>query len=148
MANGKIVNTVLIGGMEFAASTPSGHTIFMDAAEAGGGENNGPRPTELVLAGLGGCPAMDVISILRKMREPVEGLEVSVNGEQANEHPHRFTNIHIEYVVYGSGITPANVEKAIRLSDERYCSVAATLRGVATITHSYRIEPAPVKAAV
>ena len=148
MANEKIVNGVLIGGMEFAATTESGHTIFMDAAETGGGENNGPRPTELVLAGLSGCTGMDVISILRKMREPVEGLEVIVKGEQAEEHPHKFVRIHIEYVVYGAGLNEANVQKAIRLSDERYCGVSATLKGTATITNSYRIEPAPVKATV
>ena len=128
------------GGMRFEGTADSGHTLVLDSAVEHGGENAGFRPMELLLIGLAGCTAMDVISILRKKRQPVTGLEVRVRGERAEEHPRAFTEIHIEYVVYGEGIAPEAVARSIQLSEEKYCSAAASLRGVARITSSYRIE--------
>ncbi len=141
MADIKTAQTTWVSGMQFKATTGTGHSIVMDSAAEHGGEDAGPRPVELVLAALGGCTAMDVISILRKKRQPVAGLEVHVRGVQAPDFPHKFTDIHVEYVVHGNGVAPQAVARAIELSEQSYCSVSATLRGVAKITTSYRIEP-------
>lgn len=134
-----------VNGLQLTAWTGSGHRVVMDAAKEHGGSDAGPRPMELLLAGLAGCTAMDVLTVLRKKRQPVTGLEVYVRGEQAVEHPKKFTDITVEYVVVGNDISPEAVERAIALSEEQYCSVAATLRGGAHITSTYRIEPMEVQ---
>jgi len=126
-------------GMRFSGTADSGHTLVLDAAEAAGGENAGFRPTELLLISLAGCTAMDVISILRKKRQDVTGLEVRTDGNRSEGHPKVYTDITIEYIVSGRGIDPAAVERAIELSTETYCTVEAMLKKAATITTSYRI---------
>ncbi len=126
-------------GMRFSGTADSGHTLVLDAAEAAGGENAGFRPTELLLISLAGCTAMDVISILRKKRQDVTGLEVRTDGNRSEGHPKVYTDIAIEYIVSGRGIDPAAVERAIELSTETYCTVEAMLKKAATITTSYRI---------
>ena len=93
-----------------------------------GGENDGFRPTELVLVGLAGCTAMDVISILAKKKQDVTAFEVKAHGERASEDPKRFTSFLVEYVISGKGIDPAAVQRAVELSETKYCSVMATLR--------------------
>jgi putative redox protein len=125
--------------MRFSGTADSGHTLVLDAAEAAGGENAGFRPTELLLISLAGCTAMDVISILRKKRQDVTGLEVRTDGNRSEGHPKVYTDITIEYIVSGRGIDPAAVERAIELSTETYCTVEAMLKKAATITTSYRI---------
>ena len=120
------------------AENDTGNTIVLDSGEGGGGKNRGARPLQLLLMGLGGCTSMDVISILKKMREPLEDFHVDVTAEQATDHPHVYTSIHIEYVVVGD-VKEKSVQKAIRLSEERYCSANAMLRQAAPITSSYRI---------
>ncbi len=120
------------------AENDTGNTIMLDSSESGSGKNRGARPLQLLLMGLGGCTSMDVISILKKMREPLEDFRVDVTAEQATEHPHVYTSIHIEYVVVGD-VKEESVQKAIRLSEDRYCSANAMLRQAATITSSYRI---------
>jgi putative redox protein len=125
--------------MRFSGTADSGHTLVLDAAEAAGGENAGFRPTELLLISLAGCTAMDVISILRKKRQDVTGLEVRTDGNRSEGHPKVYTDIAIEYIVSGRGIDPAAVERAIELSTETYCTVEAMLKKAATITTSYRI---------
>ena len=142
-ANIKSARAVWSGGFKFTATSGSGHSIVMDAAAEHGGEDAGARPMEVLLSTLAGCTGMDMITVLRKQRQPVEGLEILVHGQQADQHPKKFTHITVEYVVHGNGISPDAVERAIRLSEEQYCSVAATLKGVATITSAYRIEPSP-----
>lgn len=127
------------GGLQFVGESGSGHAIVMDADEEFGGHNSGARPTELVLIGLGGCSGMDVASILRKKREHVTGVEVNVKGEKSEDHPKRFTNIEMEYVVKGKNLSEEAVKKAIDLSFTKYCSVKATLEGVAKVTYTYRI---------
>lgn len=128
------------------AENDTGNTIILDSSESGGGKNRGARPLQLLLMGLGGCTSMDVISILKKMREPLEDFRVDVTAEQATEHPHVYTSIHIEYVVVGD-VKEESVQKAIRLSEERYCSANAMLRQAAPITSSYRIiRPEPIPA--
>lgn len=94
---------------------------------------------ELLLVGFGGCSGMDVISILRKKRQNVTGLEMNVKGEKADSYPHIYKEVHIEYVVKGKGVDKEAVERAVKLSLEKYCSVGATLAKAGKITHSYRI---------
>jgi putative redox protein len=129
----------LVQGMQFKGRATSGHTLTMDAEEEAGGGNTGFRPMELLLVGFGGCSGMDVISILRKKRQQVTGLEINVKGEQQDDYPHIYKEVHIEYVVKGKGVQKEAVERSIQLSLEKYCSVGATLAKAGTITHSYRI---------
>lgn len=129
----------LVKDMQFTGKATSGHTLSMDADEASGGHNAGFRPMELLLVGFGGCSGMDVISILRKKRQPVSGLEVNVKGEKTDDYPKVYREVHIEYVVKGIGVEKEAVERAIKLSLEKYCSVGATLAKAGTITHSYKI---------
>jgi putative redox protein len=131
-----------VQGITFAAKAGSGHWVMMDGNPQFGGSNAGSTPKELVLMGLAGCTASDVIPILKKKRSPVLGFEINVTGNERDEHPKIFTDIHVEYVVYGDGIDPADVERAIDLSVNKYCSVSAILKASATLTHSFRIEPA------
>jgi len=131
----------LDGDMSFRATTESGHDITMDADAEAGGRNAGPRPMEVVLVALAGCMAMDVISILRKKREPVEAYEVRVSAQRREEHPRVFTAIHLEHVVTGE-VKEESLARAIELSDTKYCSVRGMLRPETKVTTSQRvIEP-------
>lgn len=125
--------------MQFVAETGSGHAIVLDGPEDFGGHDTGVRPMELLLAGLGGCTGMDVVSILRKKRQRFTGVSVHVRGEKAENHPMRFTKIHVEYEVRGYGLSEQAVKRSIELSMNKYCSVSATLGGTAEIEHSFRI---------
>ncbi|WP_298981300.1 OsmC family protein [Caldilinea sp.] len=127
------------GDMEFEGTADSGHTLTLDAAPEVGGANKGFRPMELMALSLAGCTAMDVISILRKKRQEVTGFEVQVHAERAKEHPHVFTDIQVTYVVRGRNIDPAAVERAIQLSEEKYCPAQAMLRKAAPIALKYEI---------
>lgn len=129
----------LMEGMAFRATPGSGHALTIDAALEAGGTNAGPRPMELLLLGLGGCSGMDVISILRKMRQDVTGYEVRLQADRAVEHPRIFTAITMEHVVRGRGIAEDAVRRAVELSATRYCSAAAMLGKAATIRHRYRV---------
>jgi putative redox protein len=129
-----------VKGITFAAKANSNHWVIMDGAEAFGGTDGGARPKELLLFALGGCTASDVIPILKKKRVPLEGFEIHLTGNEREEHPKVFTDIHIEYVFYGDGINPADVERAIELSITKYCAASAMLKETVNITHSYRIE--------
>jgi putative redox protein len=111
----------------------------MDADAAFGGKNTAVRPTELLLIGLGGCSGMDVVSILKKKKQDIRGLEIAIRGERAESHPRKFTDITIEFIVSGRNISGEAVQRAVDLSMEKYCSVKATLEGCAKITFSYRI---------
>jgi putative redox protein len=129
----------LVNEMQFFGKATSGHTLTMDADETSGGRNKGFRPMELLLVGFGGCSGMDVISILRKKRQPITGLEINVKGEKADSYPKIYKEVHIEYIVKGKSIEKEAVERAIALSLDKYCSVGATLAKAGSITHSYRI---------
>ncbi len=130
------------GGMQFIGKgAKSGQTTIMDAAAEAGGQNSGSRPMEVLLYGLGGCTGMDVVSILRKKRQPFTGLEMNLSGDRAPDNPKRYTAIRVEYVVYGKGVDPKAVEDSIRLSEERYCSARASFN--CPITSTFRIEEAP-----
>ena len=124
----------LVGDMRFEAQTGSGHTIVMDNGEG----DTGARPAELVGVALGGCTAMDVISILRKKRQDVPGYEVRVTGLQVDGHPNQFVRFDVEHVVQGEDIDPEAVRRAIELSATKYCSVGSTLAsGDLELHHRY-----------
>jgi putative redox protein len=129
-------------GNTFAAKAGSNHWVMMDAKMDIGGNDGASTPKELVLMALAGCTSMDVIPILKKKKSPVIGYECNVKGIERDEHPKIFKEIHIEYVFYGDGIKPEDVERAIDLSVSKYCSVSAILSASAKLTHSYRIESA------
>jgi putative redox protein len=123
----------------FLGESGSGHSAVMDGAPEAGGRNLGIRPMEMVLLGMGGCTAFDVIDILLKGREPVEDCEVLLEADRAPEIPKVFTKIHVRYVVTGRGLNPAKVERAVKLSAEKYCSATLMLAKAAEITHEIEI---------
>lgn len=125
-------------GMKFEATTTTGHHLVLDTLPPGG-TDSGPKPIELVLTALGGCTAMDVLSILQKMREPIEGLSVEVEGTRAAVHPMSYTDITMVYHVQGN-VEPASLERAIELSRRKYCGVYAMLKHSAQIGTRYEIE--------
>lgn len=126
-------------GMAFAARTGSGHIAVMDGAPEGGGNNLAPRPMELLLAGTGGCTAYDVVLILQRGRQDIAGCEVSLKAERADEDPKVFTKIHFHFTLRGRGLKAEAVERAIRLSAEKYCSASIMLGKTAVITHDWEI---------
>jgi putative redox protein len=134
-------------GITLMGKAESNHWVVMDGGPKFGGSQAGSSPKELLLLALGGCTSMDVIPILQKKRAPVDGFELRINASVRDEHPQIYTDIHLEYVFYGSGINPADVEHAIELSTTKYCAVSAMLQGSVKITHSFTIEAAPPAAA-
>ena len=131
-----------IEGVAFVAESESGHAFVMDGAPEGGGRNLGPRPMETVLMGTGGCTAYDVIHILRKSRAPVEDCVVEIDAQRAPEDPKVFTRIHFHFVVTGKGLKTQQVERAVHLSAEKYCSASIMLAKTAEITHDFEIREA------
>jgi len=119
--------------MQFIAQAGEGPSVFIDSNEG----RTGPSPMEMVLMGVAGCTAMDVIYIMKKRRADVTGFRVNITGERAENHPKRYTRILIEYLIEGKGITPKDVERAIKLSTTKYCSAMASLN--AQVETSYRI---------
>jgi putative redox protein len=134
-----------VQGVTFVAKGNSNHWVVMDGSPDFGGSLAGSAPKELLLMALAGCTSSDVVPILKKKRVPLQGYEVRVTAQERQEHPKILTDIHVEYILYGEGINPVDVERAIELSETKYCAVTAMLAATAKITHSYRIE-SPVKA--
>jgi len=128
-----------IDDMRFLIKTDSGFSIVMDSSEENGGSDSAPRPMEMVLASLAGCTAMDVVSILKKMRQNVTGLEISVESERSSDHPKVYTKMLLKYVIKGIGLNEENIKRAIELSQEKYCSVSAMLKNSATVSYEYSI---------
>jgi putative redox protein len=120
----------------FIGTSHSNHSITVDTK---GDNKTAPSPVELLLIAVGSCTAVDVISILEKQRQQVTEYKVEVTGERRAEHPRAFTKIHVHHIVYGRDVSPQAVERAVQLSDEKYCSVAATVRPTAEITTSFEI---------
>ncbi len=125
--------------MAFEGTADRGYRLPLDADPAVGGESRGFSPFELLALGVASCTAMDVISILQKKRQEVTDLEVKVHGERAAEHPKIFTHLEIEYVVTGRALDPASVERAVQLSDEKYCGAIAIMRATAQVDHKITI---------
>lgn len=139
MAETMTAQATLMEDMRFEAEAGSGHSVTLDAAEHGGGHNQGFRPMELLLVGLAGCTGMDVISILRKKRQQVTAYEVHVTGVRAEDHPMVFVEITVEHIITGQHLQASAVERAIALSEGRYCGAGAMLGKVAHLTHTYRL---------
>ncbi|OGS80901.1 MAG: peroxiredoxin [Gallionellales bacterium GWA2_59_43] len=125
--------------VSFLGETESSHAVLMDGSPAAGGRNLGPRPMEMLLIGAGGCTSFDVISILKKSRQAVTGCYVELDAERAENDPKVFTKIHMHFVVTGKDIKPEAVEKAIKLSAEKYCSASIMLGATAAITHDFEV---------
>ncbi len=125
-----------LNGASFAAETGSGHGLIIDGPEQIGGRNIGPRPMELILLGVASCSAVDILHILKKARQSVVDCEVRVEGQRADTDPKVFTDMHLEFVVSGHGLKTAQVERAARLSAEKYCSASIMLKASVNITHS------------
>ena len=128
-----------VEGVSFVAESGSGHAVVVDGAPEAGGRNLGMRPMELVLAGTAACTAFDVVWILKKARQPIGDCAVEAEAERAAEDPHVFTRIHLKYAVTGSGLDPHQVERAVKLSKEKYCSATAMLAKTAEITFEVAI---------
>ncbi|MBP8306712.1 MAG: OsmC family protein [Burkholderiaceae bacterium] len=128
-----------LDGMSFLAETGSGHAALMDGAVEGGGHNLAPRPMELVLAGTGGCTAYDVVLILRKSGQDIRACDVQLKAERADADPKVFTAIHFHFTVRGRALKPNLVERAIKLSHDKYCSASAMLAKTATITMDWEV---------
>ena len=126
-------------GASWRADTESGHHLIVDGSPNIGGKNLGARPMEFVLLGLGGCSAMDVLEILRKGRKTVKDCTIQLKAQRAETVPKVFTHIHLHYQVYGTDLLETTVDRAVRLSREKYCSVARMLAHTAEITTSYEI---------
>lgn len=133
------VNWMGPGTMRFIADTGSGHLVGMDGSPEGGGQNLAPRPMEMMLAGAGGCTAYDVVLILRKGRHDIRGCQVQIEAERADTDPKVFTHIKLHFVVRGRRLNPNHVERAIRLSHDKYCSAMAMLAKTASIDSTWEI---------
>ena len=129
----------LIEGVSFAGVADSGHRIVMDGPPEYGGLNKGTRPMEMLLIGLGGCSAFDVLHILRKARLDVVDCRVELQAERASKVPKVFTRIHLHFVISGKDIPEAKVKRAVELSAEKYCSASIMFKQSATITHDYKL---------
>ncbi len=123
----------------FIGESASGHAVVMDGPPENGGRNLGVRPMEMLLLGMGGCTAFDVVHILRRSRQAVSDCVVELEAERAPEPPRVFTRIHVHFIVRGEGLTEKQVARAVRLSAEKYCSASLMLGQVAEITHDYEL---------
>jgi putative redox protein len=139
MTEKEVVSTKWLENMSFESEI-NGHKIIIDAKEEMGGQDRGPRPKPFMLAALGGCTSMDVVSILKKMRIELKSLNVIVEGELSEEHPKRFQKMHVIYEVEGDNLPMDKIEKAVSLSEEKYCGVSAVYREVMEITSEIRIK--------
>ena len=141
MAKKETVNVKWINNMAFETEV-NGHKIMLDAEPIVGGEDRGPRPKLLMLSSLGGCTGMDVVSILRKMRVDIKGVNVIVEGDVTEEHPKHFFKIHVIYEFTGKDLPMDKLEKAVNLSEERYCGVNAVYRQTMEMTSEIRVKEA------
>ncbi len=123
----------------FLAESGSGHTVLMDGPPEAGGKNSGPRPMEMLLMGTGGCAAFDVVMILKKSRQEISDCVVEIEAERATQEPKVFTRIHFHFILTGKTLNSAHVERAIKLSAEKYCSASIMLAKTAQLTHDFDI---------
>jgi putative redox protein len=129
-----------LGNVQFSGTSGSGHDVLMDGPAESGGENRGSRPMELMLMGLGGCTAFDVVDILRKGRQQIDDVQVTLRAQRADDVPAVFEAIQIHFIIVGTSINPIKVERAIELTAEKYCSASIMLeRAGVAISHSFEI---------
>jgi len=133
----KTVQVTWVQKRQFVGTDDSNHSVVMSSQDEENG--TGMSPSQLLLVGLGGCTSYDVVGILEKKRQRLTGLEVTVTGEQEPDPPWTYRKIHIHYEVRGKGLSEKAVQSAIKISEEKYCSVAATVRGTAEVTYDYTI---------
>ncbi|BCB25503.1 peroxiredoxin [Sulfurimicrobium lacus] len=127
------------GEASFIGETESSHAVVMDGPPEMGGRNIGPRPMEMLLLGTGGCTSFDVVHILKKSRQQISDCVAEIEAERASEDPKIFTKIHIHFIVTGKALKPEQVERAVKLSAEKYCSASIMLGKSAEITHDFEI---------
>ena len=128
-----------IDGVSFVGESETGHAVVLDGAPENGGRNIGMRPMEMLLIGMGACTSFDVVTILKKARQPIINCVAEIDAERADEIPKVFTKIHVHFVVTGNGLNAVQVERAIKLSAEKYCSASIMLAQVCEITHDFEI---------
>ncbi|MGQ0442561.1 MAG: OsmC family protein [Methylophilaceae bacterium] len=129
-----------IEGVAFVGESETGHAVILDGAPENGGRNIGMRPMEMLLIGMGSCTAFDVVTILKKARQPIVDCVAEIEADRANEVPKVFTKIHVHFVVTGDGLNATQVERAVKLSAEKYCSASIMLSKSVEITHDYEIK--------
>ncbi len=134
------VDVKWIDGVSFVAESESGHAVVMDGAPANGGRNIGMRPMEMLLVGMGGCTSFDVVAILKKSRQKVTDCVAQITAERSDEIPKVFTKIHVHFVVTGQDLNEKQVDRAVKLSAEKYCSASIMLGKACEITHDYSVE--------
>ena len=127
------------GGVSFLGESESGHSVLMDGAPEAGGKNLGPRPMEMLLMGVGGCTAFDVVMILKKGRQDISDCKVEIEAERATTDPKVFTHIHMHFILTGKNLNHSQAERAINLSAEKYCSASIMLKNAVEITHDFEI---------
>ena len=130
-----------VDGVSFVGESETGHAVVMDGAPENGGRNIGMRPMEMLLIGMGGCTSFDVVAILKKARQPIIDCVAEIQAERADEIPKVFTKIHVHFVVTGNNLNPVQVERAVKLSAEKYCSASIMLSKSVEITHDFEIKP-------
>jgi len=128
-----------LGDAEFQGTSGSGHQVIMDGPQEFGGKNKGVRPMEMLLLGLGGCSSFELVHILKKSRQQISDCEVEIHADRAMSDPKGFTKIHLHYRVSGTGLKEGLVDRAIKLSAEKYCSASIMLAKSAEITHDYEV---------
>jgi len=139
MTEKEVVSTRWLEDMSFESEI-DGHKIIIDAKPEVGGKDKGPRPKPMMLAALGGCTSMDVVSILKKMRVEIKSLNVIVEGDLTEEHPRHFSKMHVIYEVEGENLPLDKIQKAVSLSEERYCGVSVVYKKAMEITSEIRIK--------
>ena len=127
------------GNAAFIGTASSGHTVVMDGPAEGGGRNLGPRPMEMLILGMGACSTYDVVSILKKSRQEITDCEIKITSQRADSDPKVFTDIQLHFIVSGKDLKEKQVERAIKLSAEKYCSASIMLGKTANITHDFEI---------
>ncbi len=131
-----------IDGVSFVGESQSGHAVVLDGAPENGGRNIGMRPMEMLLIGMGGCTSFDVVTILKKARQPIVDCVAEIKAERADEVPKVFTKIHVHFVITGNNLSETQVERAVKLSAEKYCSASIMLSKSVEITHDFEIKSA------
>lgn len=130
-----------IDGVSFVGESETGHAVVLDGAPENGGRNIGMRPMEMLLIGMGGCTSFDVVAILKKARQPIVACVAEIDATRADEIPKVFTKIHVHFVITGNNLNESQVERAVKLSAEKYCSASIMLAKSVEITHDFEIKP-------
>ncbi len=134
-----------VEGVAFVGESDTGHAVVLDGAPENGGRNIGMRPMEMLLIGMGACTSFDVVTILKKARQPILDCVAEINADRADEVPKVFTKIHVHFVITGNNLNATQVERAVKLSAEKYCSASIMLAKSVEITHDFVIKPIEIK---